>query len=171
MILSDKNRAAFSLIEVNMALLVVTIGLAALLGLFPVGLRESSLASADTTEAIFATRVLNAIQANASDIKTWSEWTSDAALLRNIEIDGEAVKAGGTQLLENYGGVEGSVIRYQLSIGDIESTSGRDDAGAVVNVGSTGGRVRYASIRVSDNRHSQISNNTVYYTEFRYRSY
>ena len=40
-------RVGFSLIEVNLVLLIVGVGLVALLGLFPVGLRQAGLATGD----------------------------------------------------------------------------------------------------------------------------
>lgn len=153
-------RAAFSLIEVNMALLVVSLGLAALLGLFPVGLRESSLASADTTEAIFATRVLNALQANAADIKTWSDWEDKDSFTKNIKIGGEVLKVDGkVQTFKKVGGIDKNTIRCLLNLGAVAGTEPPK---------KSVGRIRYAAIQVADNEHSSVTNNVVYYTEFRY---
>jgi uncharacterized protein (TIGR02598 family) len=148
------KKDAFSLIEVNMALLVVSLGLAALLGLFPVALRESGLATSDTTQALFATRVLNAIQANAGTLNTWTDWRTESKFIDDIDIDGKALKAGGAkQTIENANGVSGSTLCYTLSIGYVVGT---DD------------RLRYAAIRTANNPYSNITNNPVYYTEFRY---
>ena len=60
--------AAFSLIEVNMAILVVAGGLFTLISIFPSGLRLSVSALSDTRQAFFASDLLNTIHANlASD--------------------------------------------------------------------------------------------------------
>ena len=140
----------FSLIEVNIALLVVSIGLAALLGLFPVGMRESMLASSDTSQALFATRILNAVQANAGAITTWDKWNTDS-FIAGITVDGMALKAdGSTQTINNANGIEGNVIRYTLTIGTISAN------------------IRYAAIRVADSLHSDITTLPLYYTEFRF---
>lgn len=152
-----QNRAGFTLIEVNMALLVVGLGLVALLGLFPVGLRESGLASADTTEAIFATRVLNAIQGNAGEITKWTDWESNDSFTQGIKIDSTPLKGDGkVQKIINANGVAGNVIRYVLNLGAVTDT---------------GNRIRYAAIRVADDEYSAVTNNVVYYTEFRYGSH
>ncbi len=53
-------RAGFSLIEVNMAIFVLAGGALALLGLFPVGLRDSLAASQEMRVAAFADRFVGA---------------------------------------------------------------------------------------------------------------
>ena len=139
-------------------IVLILFGLAALLGLFPVGLRESSLASADTTEAIFATRVLNALQANAADITTWTDWGNTNSFTQNIFLDGktpksEKLQVGKVMEIANANGIDKNTIRYLLKLG---------------SVADTGNRIRYAGIQVADDKYSAISNNVVYYTEFRY---
>jgi hypothetical protein len=51
--------------EVNVALLVLAVGLIGLFSLFPVGLRQSDLATSDTAQAAFAETIFNAMRANA----------------------------------------------------------------------------------------------------------
>jgi len=159
-----ERRCGFSLIEVTIALLVIGFGLIALLGLFPVGLRESGLATADTTQSIFATRVLNAIQANAGEITSLTDWTATNATKFTdgilILLDGETITPGGDILandtvytIANACGIDGQVVRFKLNIGFVDGT---------------GNNLRYAAIRVADDKHSDIGNNTIYYTEFRY---
>lgn len=60
-------RAGFSLIEVNMAIFVLAGGALALLGLFPMGLRESNDARNEMRTATFAEKFLGAAQAAAQD--------------------------------------------------------------------------------------------------------
>jgi prepilin-type N-terminal cleavage/methylation domain-containing protein len=69
------RRSGFSLMEVSFALLIASVGLLALLSLFPVGLRQGQQASSDTGQAAFADMVLNAMRANASTITNWTDWT------------------------------------------------------------------------------------------------
>ena len=69
-----KSGEGFSLVEVNLAILLVALGMLALFGLFPAGLREADLAMTDTHEALFADYVLSGLEANASTSTTWSVW-------------------------------------------------------------------------------------------------
>jgi type II secretory pathway component PulJ len=61
--------------EVNVALLVLAVGLIGLFSLFPVGLRQSDLATSDTAQAAFAETVFNAMRANAGLVTNWNEWS------------------------------------------------------------------------------------------------
>lgn len=60
-------RNGFSLIEVNMAIFVLAGGALALLGLFPLGLRDSLTARNEMRVAAFAERFINAARAAAMD--------------------------------------------------------------------------------------------------------
>ena len=66
------NKNGFSMMEVNLAVFVVGLGLLTLVSLFPLGLRESDIAITDTHEAMFADHLLSAMQGNASEITNWS---------------------------------------------------------------------------------------------------
>ncbi len=149
-----RRRSGFSLIEVTLALLVVGVGLVALLGLFPIGLRESGLATADTSQSIFANGVLNAIHANASEITNSADWMNPnlVAFTKGIY---SGITTGAVQTIVNANGILGNIIRYKLDIGFADQTQ-------------YGNTIRYAAIRVSENRFSNIDRNPVYYTEFRY---
>jgi len=69
-----KNNTAFTLIEVNLAILLIAVGLVTLFALFPLGLRESEMSVVDTHEAMFADHVLSGIEGNASKITDWNTW-------------------------------------------------------------------------------------------------
>lgn len=73
-----KTKRGFSLIEVNMAIFVMAIGVLSLAALFPLGLRENMNAVSDMTESIFADGLLNQAVAIASgrNVK-WSEWDDE----------------------------------------------------------------------------------------------
>ena len=66
----------FTLIEVNLAILLVATGMLTLLALFPLGLRQNEEAIMDTHEAMFATHVLSGLEGNAlsADMMDWSIW-------------------------------------------------------------------------------------------------
>jgi type II secretory pathway pseudopilin PulG len=69
------RRGGFTLMEVNIALLIMAIGILGLFSLFPVGLRQSEAASSDTVQASFADLVLNAMRSNAQMVTNWSGGT------------------------------------------------------------------------------------------------
>jgi hypothetical protein len=69
------KRSGFSLIEVNMAVFVLAIGVLSMAVLYPLGLRESMQSQADIKQSMFADFVLNvAVAAASSTNVTWSEW-------------------------------------------------------------------------------------------------
>ncbi len=74
------RKAGFSLMEVNMAVFVMAVGIMALVGLFPLGLRESYQGKADLQQSMFADYALNELVAalSQSDL-TWQEWQSMGA--------------------------------------------------------------------------------------------
>ncbi len=71
----NKVKAGFSLIEVNMAILIAAGGMLSLFALFPVGLRQSVMSEADLHQAAFASSFFEAIAANVKnidDVKVWN---------------------------------------------------------------------------------------------------
>jgi len=83
--------AGFSLVEVCLAILVVAIGLLAVFGLFPMGLRASEDASASTRTALFAQTIFNGIRANSTIITNFSDWNTanlTANVASNLVADG-----------------------------------------------------------------------------------
>ena len=63
-------RRGFSLVEVSLAIFVVSIGLLTLFTLFPKGLKQGEAGHADTQTALFADYVLSTLRANASSISS-----------------------------------------------------------------------------------------------------
>lgn len=69
------HSAGFSLMEVNMAVFVMAVGILGMVALFPLGLREGMQARADLKQAMFADHALNQIVAILSQTNmTWSKW-------------------------------------------------------------------------------------------------
>ena len=69
------RKAGFSLMEVNMAVFVMAVGILGLVALFPLGLRESYQGKADLQQSMFADYALNQLVAALSQTNiTWSEW-------------------------------------------------------------------------------------------------
>jgi prepilin-type N-terminal cleavage/methylation domain-containing protein len=59
-------KSGFTLIEISLALLVASIGLLGVMGLFPAGIQLSKMSSDETHAALFAEQVLNGIRAQAA---------------------------------------------------------------------------------------------------------
>ena len=110
----NDERSGFSLVEVCLALLVVAMGLLAILGLFPGGVRSSENAEADTYAALFADTVLSGIAANAATITDWNTWNNDAAF-SNAVVNGLALPASPAQFPPAVAGAESGWLRYTLS--------------------------------------------------------
>ena len=71
------KRSGFSLIEVNMAVFVLSIGVLSMAVLYPLGLRESIQSQADLKQSMFADFVLNVAVAAASNPDvTRAQWNS-----------------------------------------------------------------------------------------------
>lgn len=88
-------RRGFSLIEVNMAILVVAGGLLTLFALFPAGLRMSTMSLADMRHSMFTAEVFARMQANAASITDPSTWMNPQPFWDAI------CKGTGTQTLWN----------------------------------------------------------------------
>lgn len=146
-----RARDGFSLMEVNIALLVVGIGLVSLLGLFPVGLRESAMATADTVQATVAEHVLSQIRANAMLLTNWSDWTA-AKLGDGILVGGVTVTPNDAECkATDYLGAERNTVRCKLLIEEVPNY---------------GGIVMRATLQVSDRPAGTMDREPYYYTEF-----
>lgn len=61
-----RNNAGFTLVEIALALLVLSVGLLSLFGLFSTGLQMNKRAIDETQAALFAEEVLNGVRAQAT---------------------------------------------------------------------------------------------------------
>ena len=74
-----RARAAFTLMEVNLAVFIMAVGVLAMASLYPLGFRESQQSRDDVRAAITAEEVLGKLTAALSSRSiTWSKW-KDAA--------------------------------------------------------------------------------------------
>jgi len=71
--MNRRKRRGFSLVEVNIAILMIGLGMLVLFGLFPSGLREGENSITDTHCALFAKTVMEGLRAKAESM-TWEEW-------------------------------------------------------------------------------------------------
>lgn len=148
-------RGGFTLIEINLTLLVIGVGLVALLGLFPVGLRQANLATADTAQSTFADHVFSVLRAEAVSITNWAEWAKfDTEVLKNARIGGQPVAKGAETTIPKYAGVAGNTMRYRL------------DLASVAEPVDFGGRLWRATIRVMDREQGDLDTSPLYSTDF-----
>ena len=72
-----KARAAFTLMEVNLAIFIMAVGVLAMTSLYPLGFRESEQSRDDVRAAVVADEVLGKLTAGLSSRNiTWQEWRS-----------------------------------------------------------------------------------------------
>ena len=71
------TRAAFTLMEVNLAIFIMAVGVLAMTSLYPLGFRESQQARDDVRAAVVADDVLGQLAAALSSRNiTWEDWRS-----------------------------------------------------------------------------------------------
>lgn len=167
---ASPSQAGFSLVEVALALLVASVGLMAVLALFPAGLDLSKKAQDDTQLSLFADEVLNGLRAISTSTNVpWSAIVDQPSL--RIPISGEKEStasqqnflwdAGSTRFVEAGGGlkpyslktlqnplIEEIVLRYELRIVD------------------QGPEIKQATLRVLPGQVGAITNAYVFMTEF-----
>lgn len=91
-------RAGFTLVEINLVLLLFAVAITGLLGILPVGLKQGSLAMSDTICETFAENVLGQLRGNASELYDWRDWQSEDdfidAVLSGVKVDGNSIDIG-----------------------------------------------------------------------------
>jgi hypothetical protein len=152
---SSPDSHGFSLIEVNLAILLVAVGLLALFSLFPLGLKESERGMADTQEAMFADTVLSGLEGNAIGMTNWEDWVEivdfGAEAKKGIE-PAYVVEKDGPSKPVTFPGGSRYTIRYKLKIGNANGDGSR----------------KYAELCVMHGRYGDFGLASVYYTEFIY---
>ena len=72
------SKTGFSLIEVNMAILIAAGGLLSLFSLFPGGLRHSVMSQEDIYQSTFASSLLDVVSTNVKKIEDVKQWNDSA---------------------------------------------------------------------------------------------
>lgn len=157
------SSAAFSLIEVNMALLVVGVGLAALLGLFPAALREGGLASADTSQAMFADQILNMLHANASTTTNWTDWNNPSF---TMFLEGATPSASDNVSVPDYNNNPVPITQGRHIISDYLTQGTYIEYELHLEYPTANHNIVRAWLRVGDRKSSDILKNPIYMTEF-----
>ena len=71
------SRAAFTLMEVNLAILIMAVGVLTMTSLYPLGFRENEASQDDVRAAVAADEVLGKLSAALSSRNiTWNKWVS-----------------------------------------------------------------------------------------------
>ncbi len=85
-----RRQGGFNLIEVSLAIVVVGLGIISIFALFPAGLETIRVASAESSNSLFAERILNGVQARAAEMN-WTEWKNNQFNLPGLVINSVAV--------------------------------------------------------------------------------
>jgi hypothetical protein len=152
------RHSGFSLIEINMAIFVMAIGVLAMVALYPLGLRESVQGSADLKQSMFADYVLNQVVAIASQTNvTWSQW-QQIPHLQGRKIDNLSDKVpswiSGELDMTEYPRMRKD-IHYKLGCCIVPGASDR-----VMGV-----MVQSTDMYDTVSRFDQVTNNPIYYAE------
>lgn len=140
--------SGFSLIEVNLAILVIAVGMLALMALFPLGLRESSLAQGDMVQSAAADYILGQIRSRAQMITNYAEWDQTNNTISRIA---EGFEVEGTGQLRDFPG-PGNTTRYRLRIHRCEEREWR----------------YLVSVQASERQTGSFSDHPWFYTEVIY---
>ena len=159
---TDKGQAGFSLMEVNMAIFVMAVGILGLVALFPLGLRESTQGQADLKQSMFADYMLNqAVAAASRSDVTWTEWEGWAGSHRPRE-----------QSTVSLGNSVPPFIAKYLTTPDWANAPKKDQQYKIACCLVPGFSDRIIGIMVqssdlvkSVSKYNQFSNNPVYYAE------
>jgi Tfp pilus assembly protein PilV len=114
------TRRGFSLIEVNLAIFVVAMGMLTLFSLFPSGLRQAETAHESTQEALFADYVLSTLRAEAMLVTNATEWLDmnqfRSLVMADLPLGGD-VKHGATPVSVQFPDAD-LRMRYILQLND-----------------------------------------------------
>ncbi|MDD2598253.1 MAG: hypothetical protein PHO37_03370 [Kiritimatiellae bacterium] len=153
-----EQRAAFSLMEVNMAVFVMSVGILSMVVLYPLGLRESTQGQADLKQSMLADYVLNQAVAAASQTNiTWAQWSAQVP-------KADSVKGNSGNV---WPGFMGSQIK-ETDWSDAPKLGGRYRVVCTIVPGFSG-RIMGIMVQSTElknlNNYNQYSNNPIYYAE------
>jgi len=151
-------KSGFSLIEVNMAVFVMAIGILSMVALYPLGLRESSQGRADLKQAVFADYLLNQAVAAASLTNfPWTQW--------------KKVPRGGNQNTLELEDSLPDFMRNRMHLSDMNPPLKEDEKYAIACCLVPGCSDKVMGIMVQSTelttvtKYNEYSNNPVYYAE------
>jgi hypothetical protein len=149
------RRSGFTLIEVNMAVFVLAVGILSMAVLYPLGLRESMQSQSDIKQAMFADYVLSIAVAKASQTVPGSDFeTARAAIIAEVQ------KAIGAEKAFKY--ESGSLYEYELDVIQVAERSNYLLGITVRSLDTDMGRGPSAAKR------TRLSAQPLFYAEVRY---
>ena len=84
-----RTRAAFTLMEVNLAIFIMAVGVLAMTALYPLGFRESEQSRDDVRASVVADEVLGKLSAALSSRNIeWRDWESKVQTAVNVSNQG-----------------------------------------------------------------------------------
>ncbi len=110
---SNKRAAGFSLVEVSLAMMIISVGMITLFGLFPASLKQGEEAYQDTHTTQFAEYVLNGMRANFDEAQSFADWSGSSPVLG---LTGLGVRETLTPLKFEYPIGSGTLVRYILEL-------------------------------------------------------
>lgn len=163
---SSCRRCGFSLVEVNMAIFVMAMGILSIAVLYPLGLRENAQGYADLKQASFADFLLNQAVAAAqmTNVK-WSAWEQVPMVYLNGQVDDDL---GSSDALPDF-------IRDLLVLEDGKNFSEKDSEfriGCIRPYGYSGKRMVIlvqSTEQKNLSEYQMYSNNPIYYAEAYFR--
>lgn len=112
------QKSGFTLVEVALAVLVVGLGLLAIFGLFPSGLRSVESSTGDTRSGLFAEVAFNGMRGRAAEVTGWGNWTNPATIGDMIwqSLPGPVNLVTGAVVAVQFPVGSGDYLRYRLDV-------------------------------------------------------
>ncbi len=148
------RKAGFNLIEIALAIFVLSLGLLAIFGLFPHGLGMADIARQETQSGMFAESVFGALGALHASQDTWNPGGLE------FELDEIKAAGGGAHVIRNT--TERQEVRFPAHTDPRHQTYVR----YTLNLGALAGndQIGTAELRVRPGRRGELEH--IYYTEF-----
>ena len=194
----SRSIAGFTLMEINLVLFLFGAGVTAMLGIFPVGLRQAQFAVSDSVQVGFATRVLSSLESNAAlmckagDSADWNNTTAFTDAVLGIkkgsgtyerervsvkDVDGKECPiwaynpreaSGDRYLIKNYP-AEKSYVRYMLVINQLSYDGNKGMLPYLYKSGIRKPLPRYrAALWVIDMKNGKPKSTKPYIADFQY---
>ncbi len=185
------GQKGFTLVEVCLVMLIFGIAVSSLMALFPVSLRQGTLAVSDSVVSAFGDSVMNSLSGIASsmqgeaDWKFWKDKSSFISAIKNaglkVDTKGDSpkgdhvLKIGSEDRVEDYLGLSKKAnnsksgrinIRYKLEIELVARRILKN--GQYIDQPLYGKRLYRAILHVTDNPSLDVDNGTVFVTYMAY---
>ena len=147
--------SGFSLVEIVLAILVLSIGVLVVIGLFPSGLQQSKKSIDETRAAMFAEQVLNSVKAKAADL-SWDDIDNMEIIVPTKQFweDAESLTITAGSDIQTYSFsnkvTETFAVKFMLEFTDVSPT------------------IKGVKLQVVNGEHMSLENGELFYTEIYY---